>query len=67
MDSPSRYPPDGAGDFIKPQSPPEKNGVGGASKEMKAMKEEPPEEWPEEFMENAYPPEAEESAYRSGL
>ena len=65
MDSP---PEDaGVGDYIKTQSPPEKNGGvgGGASKaEMKTMKEEPPEEWPEDFMENAYAPGAEESVYR---
>ena len=66
MDSPPPEDAAGVGDFIK--TPPEKNGGvggGGASKgEMKTMKEEPPEEWPEDFMENAYAPGAEESVYR---
>ena len=66
MDSPAEDAA-GVGDFIK--TPPEKNGGGvgggGASKgEMKTMKEEPPEEWPEDFMENAYAPGADESVYR---
>ena len=64
MDSPPPEDAAGVGDFIK--TPPENGGVGGgASKaEMKTMKEEPPEEWPEDFMENAYAPGADESVYR---